>query len=124
MSKSLQYGLRLNLLDGVDECRLLLETVVENHWDIFFAGVIWPGGSFKANLHFEREVDRDLAYETARSCNDVIMLDTADRRQPLYEVSEHERRSGVDRRLKSGERVERPQTGRRLLAGETLSPLR
>ena len=62
----------------------MLEPVVENDWDIFFAGVIWPSGHIKANVQFEREIDRDVVYETAKLGNEVVALDAEDRRPAVH----------------------------------------
>ena len=48
----------------------------------------------------------------------TIILDESDRRTPRFEINLDERRTGVDRRLKSEERAERPKSGRRETTGE------
>jgi hypothetical protein len=62
--------------------------------------------------------ESDTAYDKTKSEGGTIILDESDRRTPRFDVNLDERRTGVDRRLKSGERVERPKSGRRETAGE------
>ncbi|MBC8451950.1 MAG: hypothetical protein H8D70_01855 [Rhodospirillaceae bacterium] len=116
--RSLDYGLRLSLLNGVDDCQVFLEPHIKSDWEIFFTGVSWPSGEIKANVQFALVGDREAAYEKTKNEGATVILDESDRRTPRFEMNSDERRTGVDRRLKSGERVERPKSGRRELAGE------
>ena len=115
---SLAYGLRLSLLNSVDDCQDFLKPHIKSDWEIFFAGVNWPSGQIKANVQFALMDDRDTAYEKTKSEGATIILDESDRRTPRFDVNLDERRTGVDRRLKSGEHVERPKSGRHETAGE------
>jgi hypothetical protein len=95
-----------------------LKPHIKSNWEIFFAGVSWPSGQIKANVQFALMDDRDTAYEKTKSEGATIILDESDRGTPRFDVNLDERRTGVDRRLKSGERVERPKPGRHETAGE------
>ena len=120
--RPLNYGIRLSLRDSVEDCRKALEPLIKSDWEIFFTGMSWPSGEIKANLQFASEEDRAIACEQMRNGNTAIRLDDQDRRAPLFDLIESERREGVDRRLKSGERAKRPNTGRRERAGEGANP--
>jgi len=117
--KPLNYGLRLDLLETVHECQDLFEPLVQSDWEIYFAGVSWPSGNIKAHLQFAQEDDRERVYDKALMDASSVKIDDNDRRAPKFDLNEDERRSGLDRRLKSGVRAERPNTGRRALSGET-----
>ncbi|MBG06438.1 MAG: hypothetical protein CMM59_20445 [Rhodospirillaceae bacterium] len=115
----LNFGLRLNLLDTVQDCQTLFEPLVQSDWEIYFAGVNWPSGNIKAHVQFAEEEDRERAYDRVLKNDVPVKLDESDRRAPKFDLGDEERRSGLDRRIKSGERAERPNTGRRSLNGES-----
>lgn len=121
-TQPLNFGLRLNILNTVEDCRAYFVPHVTNDWDIFFTGISWPTGQIRANVQFSCPVDRNLAFEQATRANAVLAVDTSDRRAPFFELEKLDRRSGVDRRLKSGIRKDRPNTGRRDSIGETAKP--
>lgn len=116
--RSLAYGLRLSLMTSVEDCRELIEPHIKSDWEIYFAGVAWPAGQIKANVQFACSDDRELAYQLMQSADSVVSLDEEDRRAARFDTGRDERRNGTDRRLKSGERSERPNTGRREIHGE------
>lgn len=118
--RPLNYGVRLSLLDSVEDCRKAIDPLIKNDWEIFFTGMSWPSGEIKANLQFACEEDRTVACEQMRNGSVAIRLDDQDRRAAVFDLMENERREGVDRRLKSGQRAERPNTGRRERNGEEL----
>jgi len=69
-------------------------------------------------VQFACSDDRELAYQTVQSADSVVSLDEEDRRAARFDTGREERRNGADRRLKFGERSERPNTGRREIHGE------